>query len=299
MKDRLTGALDVTFSEVRDFAQCPLKWFLHYSQNLAPRIAKPVLGVGSLAHIWLGWLHAPERMHKVPTLKSAMSALERAYEEAQEQRGVHDPKGEVFKTVTSIVERYLKWWERNNEGIKTVGTEITYHVPIFSRVPQTHLEGTLHGRIDWVFTKSSKLWVVDHKTVKRFSPQRYLYSMQGPIYALGVAKVLRRCPDFVGYNLIRRVAAKTIRPDVQMITVQTGPKELHLTEENLARWMRLMKRITFMDMAANHGADCSWKCNYLPICEALTHGLDSSGIIKNMFYVREHRVEGEDREEGS
>lgn len=290
--------VDITYSEVNAFIQCPLKWFLHYGQNLAPRSVKPILGIGSLVHAWLGWIHSPELNDRVPTLKESLDAFDRATAQIEAERGLMDPQGRVRDTSRGVVERYLDWWILNRRGITTLATEVDFNIPIFSWVPSFHLEGTLHGRIDWIFTKGKQMWVVDHKCVKRFSPNRYLYSMQGPVYALGVTKAYKRAPTHVGYSLIRRVASKTGRPDVQVFTVQMGPRELHLTEENLAKWMRQMKMMTSMELAAGYGADCSWKCNYLPICEVLRHGQDPKPIVKGMFYVREpQKSEAEGSEE--
>lgn len=287
MIDRMTGLVDVTYSEVRDFAHCPRKWFLHYGKKLAPRSVKPNLSIGSLVHVWLGWLHSPELDSSVPTLKAGLNALDRAYEQLVDERGLSDPHGGIMETGKDVVERYLKWWKSNNTDIVTIGTEINYEVPIFSWIPAFHMEGTLHGRVDWIFRKAGKLWVVDHKCVKRFSPGRYLYSMQGPIYGLGYTKISGICPDFIGYSLIRRQATKSNRPDVSMITVQTDQTVLRLIEENLSAWMRRMRKITIMDLGANYGSDCSWMCNYLSICEMMRGGKNTRRLIESMYYVRE------------
>ena len=267
-------------SAYNEYMQCRRKWWLQYVEGYEPvsHEAQRSGGklVGTLVHTALDAYYRNEPWYP------AMLALVPEGEELA--------WGDDVNLARIMVDGYVDWAELTgvDAGLKILGVERTLE-----------WEGVT-GKVDLIVDDPmlGGVVVLDHKTVqslKQLPPQN---DFQLLTYALmywrstGVRQVA------VGHNMLRKVnrTAKASPPFYDRVVNHVSEElllkhEYHLTmiqAETDTLQAVVMYGVDDPRLFPNPNSDCSWRCEFLPICSMIDEGGDYHYYLETAYEIRSH-----------
>jgi len=296
----------IRFSEVRNWQDCKRSWLNGYFLGLTkPEFsgeAKPSkANVGTYVHADL------EAYYNGTTAKPGLF-----------HASVPVPSSEMFqkewdnyhRLAQVMLDGYGEWLEEEglDQGEETVGTEVEIDLPF----------GEMHG--DRVFlqmhvdrivrdTDFDRIIIEDTKTVDSLSKDTsFAIESQLLTYTLGVQDVLGLPVAECRHNMLRRVlrTAKANPPFYgrESITPSATQLENHriqlqgiLSEIVLGYQALERDPAQHQSVAPPHPTkDCSWRCQFLPICQMHDDGSDLAGVRQALYIQREKKETSNDRD---
>jgi len=158
---RPTPAAVFSFSRVKTFAQCPLRYRYRYVEGLEEAFTSVEAALGKAVHAALEWLYAGRGAGREPGPGEAVAAFDRAWEEATGPRVAVVRAGE---TAAAYAARGREMVARFAAGVfardrsRTVALERRVSVRLAEDVVFTGIADRI-GR-----TQGGRLFVVDYKT---------------------------------------------------------------------------------------------------------------------------------------
>lgn len=186
--------MEVSYSEISTFKWCRRKWDYACVQRLADTTLDWNLLLGSAIHYGLErFLSNSEDMHaSVKFWWTQMHAeLQKSHTfTAEENITLH----EQFELSLAMADAYMAW-SKNNDAFHVVAIEYAFAVPI----PGTQ-DGIFKGLIDGVIEVDGGLWLLEHKTRKKFDAIEDLaLDDQTSLYQWALTYLVRS-GQFFGYD---------------------------------------------------------------------------------------------------
>ena len=297
--------LQVSNSEIQTYKDCRRRWYLSYYLELGIRRAKDAptgaRQLGTKIHIALCAMYAEGR--------NPVDVLNELYKEDKELFAEFPDKlielGKEQDLGKAMMEGYVEWVadQAADDGLTLVATETVIEVP--SGIKGVNLRGKLDQRV--IRDVDGARLFLDHKTVGNLTdPPRilpldeqmrfyHLLEKLDAIHKTGDEPQWRT--DGALYNMLRKVkrTATAKPPFYERLEVHHNAETLRTT------WIRVHKIIEelvvarqSLDAGSDHqyicpprpSRDCTWKCDFFPVCPMMDDGSNVDGLFKEYY---EHR----------
>lgn len=297
--------LTVSNSEIQTFKDCRRKWYLTYYRELGLRRSKDKFvgprNLGTKIHLALEGLYGPQAMNPITLIDELYTEDERILHELDRSGEVIDLKKEQ-DLAHAMLEGFLAWREEEaiDAGMELVAAESVIQVK--SGTEGVLLRGKLdqrwHRRIDGRRLFRDFKTVVEMKTPVMMLPldeQMKFYHLLEFLEALektGSEPQWRT--DGGMYTMLRKVKrTMTAKPPFY------GQAEVHHNMTELkSMWKRvhkILEEIVLTRQALSSGGDhqyitpprpsrdCTWKCDFLPVCPMMDDGSNWEGLIDEYY----------------
>lgn len=300
------GPLRVSNSELQTWKECHRKWWLAYYAGLRLDSEHDELhgarSLGSRIHDALEHYYTKD----TPVLEYLREMYQKA-EEYAVATGRQDQLEALWKEYDlahAMMSGYMDWVEAEgiDDGIDVVATEDTLEVK--TNIPGVKLRGKLDQR---VVRKSDQARLFrDFKTVGNLTSPTKMLHMDEQMMTYHLLEYLDSLQKTGGepqwrtdgalYTMLRKVkrTASANPPFYGQVEVR------HNIETIKSMWMRVIKEIEEIfdaRMQLDAGAepryvvyprpngDCSWKCDFFPICPMFDDGANVKGMIEAYYTV--------------
>jgi len=300
--------LRVSNSEIQTWKDCRRKWwFVYYRELGLKRENQEVTGARSLGtrvHITLEGMYTRNE-NPLQTLRDIYEFDAERLLEAGRTQEVIDELWKEYDLANAMISGYVEWVEENavDEGLSFVGAEEVVEV-------KSSIEGVLlRGKLDqrWVREADGARLFRDFKTVGNLTEPPKILPMDEQMKFYHLLEYLQSMESTGGepqwrtdgalYTMLRKVKrTATAKPPFY------GQIEVHhnITEiRNM--WLRVVKVIeeifdarAALDAGGDHqylmpprpSRDCTWKCDFFPVCPMADDGSNLEGMLESYY---EHR----------
>lgn len=302
--------LMISNSEIQTYKDCPRKWWLVYYRELRmkQRYAKPTgaANLGTIVHIALAALYAEGR-NPVDVLNEEYARVIAFWSSPEaDDPSAADKIVELKKEQDlgkAMLEGYSQWIAESgaDEGLEVVATETVIEAPLRD-IPGVILRGKLDQRVIRK-TDNARLFL-DHKTVGNLTDPPRILPMDQQMKFYHLLEKLDSLDKTGGepqwrtdgalYNMLRKVKrTATAKPPFY------DRLEVHHNEQTLkTTWVQvtsvveaLVRARQNLDLGSDHhyiappraSRDCTWKCEFFPICPMFDDGSNIDGLIEEYY----------------
>lgn len=290
----------LSHSEMKMWQRCRRKWWLSAYRNLTPVREKKsgAAALGTRVH------EALEVMYEVSddaALASLVASVEADCNEFPEQAEQIRKDGDM---ALAMVEGYIQWSAEDgvDEDLEIIDVEAKIETPL----PGTPV--MLVGKLDQrgVLRSTGARVFVDHKTVDDFSRVALLKqdTQMKHYHLLEFLKLLEEGIDAQEaaevrtggaiYNMLRKVK-RTGRAKPPFYMREFVGHNMDDLRSYLMHVMAVSQEILEAELALDAGSDhrsvvypnptrdCSWDCDFRPICPMFDDGSDAEGMVSAIF----------------
>lgn len=299
----------VTNSELRTFKRCRRKWYLAYYREMRLR-EQPLIGprsVGTRLHLALAAYYSSRHEDPMTVLREVIEEDKRLLQSremtAQEDVDAFEKEAELSRI---MIEGYLEWVKESgvDEGLEVIGDEMIVEAP-FDAIPGVVLAGKLDLRMRRQLDGAR--FFLDHKSTGSLTaPLKTLHLDEQMIHyhLLEFLDYLKAGQDAGTaaqevshgglYNMLKKVkrTARANPPFFDRVEVRHNIHELR------EYYLRVFGEITDilevrrkLDEGMDHRQvaylnptnDCSWDCDFLPICPMFNDGSAAEEALANLY----------------
>ena len=286
----------ITNSELKTFRRCKRQWWLgnYRGLQLARESVTGAASLGSRVHRALELVYSSDVESAIADFHATVEAdVARCPEQEKDIRADAD-------MALAMIEGYLEWAseEGEDEDYELIEPESTLEVDL-PGFPGVRLIGKLDQRVRRIST-GERLFR-DFKTVQDFSRVGLLHlDTQMKHYHL-----LERLHDPDArtggalYTMIRRVkrTAKAKPPFFMNVPVRHNEIDLSNYFKQVVQEVSEILALE-QHIAAGHDPvttaypnptrDCSWDCDFLPVCGLFNDGSDAEGLVSSLYVAGDH-----------
>lgn len=260
----MTGRPYISYSEVRTFQSCPLKWQFQYVDKAKPEQLPAAMLLGSAVHA------AVERHFEAmlaamspPTVEQLMESFFRCWKKEAEDVPVQYSKGQDADTMAAtgrrMLERFVDSPLARPDG-EIIGIEESFRVRLGEHLPD------LAGRVDMItyHPEQRELVITDFKTARSIWSQDHAEEQaeQLILYAQGCEPIARDLNATIKLRYI--VVTKTKQPRVDALTVPFDANRTNRTKSIIHQVFRAMQTgITYPVPSPMNCTGCGYRerCN--------------------------------------
>lgn len=327
-QDPLVKPYLVSASKLNDWSRCRRKWWLTWVRQLS--LGDDQFGAratGTRIHKALAGYYVPD--NPVDPRDGLETAIAEDWQKVIDKTGITEehPQYDEIKSKwnttcaleRAMIEGYMEWLEETgaDSGLQFVSSEQELSADVetvdhHGRYMLVRLMGRLDARM--VKDVNGHRLFMDHKTTDNFSRIMKMIQMDPQILMYHLLEFLNteqgeaRC-DGALYNMLRKVkrTARANPPFYQRDDIRVSDIQI----ESFKRWALAAAR----DMALaeerleagedpidvvypTRGDDCSWKCDFYPVCPLFNDGSRAEHMISGTYHEtdpwsRYDRLEGE------
>jgi putative RecB family exonuclease len=239
--EAMTGRRHISYSEVRTFQSCPLRWHFHYVEKATPESVSSALLLGASVHAAVE-LHFQSLLDALPapTLDQLMTTYREAWTRESADVPVHFPKSHDADGLEVTARRMLEQfqaspWSRPTGQI--VGVEEEFRIHLAQDLPD------LVGRVDMIThdAERNELVITDFKTARSMYTEEAAddQAEQLILYAQGCEPIARDLNATVRLQFI--VVTKTKEPKVEAVPVAVDASLIARTRMIIRRVFQAMQ----------------------------------------------------------
>lgn len=288
----MTTPLSIRQSELQSFMRCRRKWMLEYRRKLvyARTTNQPVpnLAMGSIMHkaVELFWSEGKDPVRTIVEVEQEVIS--------KVEGGLSAEWVEIFKYLRVMMQGYKEWVKNGDTmGEEVVSVEQALIVPwgTFNGYDVT-LTGKLDRKVKDTFT--DQLMLIDTKSTQSFA-RGMTHHFQLLTYAVMLRRLSGERIDRLMTEQIRKVlrSATSKPPFFDRIEMYVNEEMLDNHEAHLDRLVGDITRVTrefergdIYECYPHPTRDCSWDCDYLPICTQMDDGSDYEYTIERSYRIR-------------
>lgn len=274
------------WSELKKFKRCRRSWYNGYVLNLrkpefsgeaAPRVkrdAGTLFHKDLLEHYYRGETAAPGAW-----LRTQTPPVSAAYGKEWQ---------DTYTLAQIMLDGYGEWLadEGMDMGERTLGTEVEYVVDLGPVNLTVHIDRLV---MDETF---DRLIVEDLKTVDSLSKgESFAVDEQLLTYAWVTEQIHGRPVSACRHRMARRVkrTARATPPFYGEVEINPNRAQMDAIESHIRATVTDMLRVLGDNgpFYPNVTGDCSWDCDFLPICAMHDDGSDLAGVRQELYIKRE------------
>lgn len=277
--------ITVSNSRLACFRRCPRKYEYRYVDQLTANDKAPALMLGSLVHESLAEFYSLENNDKDVNVRASMAMAMYDNKVAEAATEVLSAGGdsERFDKDSFMGRQMLKYYFEEvapNDDFTPVASELKVEV----RVPNPNGKFswcTFIGYVDAIVERDGRLYILEHKTAKTLDTKHLITDTQVTQYIWALRQMGY---DVCGvyYNILRKCdpySARTKAPYHYREAVYRNEREVEECGRQLYNQYMAMKHADRYGFYCNPTRDCSWDCEYRPICIAEMEGrLDEADL---------------------
>ena len=243
-----------SFSRVKTFQQCPLRYRYRYVKGLKESFRSIESYLGSVIHDVLEWLYSERDCRTSPTLKAALDELSDRWTSNLSDDIVvircSDIEEGYLVTAREMLERFHRGVFRRDRS-HTVALEQRLSYRLSDEIVFTGFADRI-GR-----TENGRLFVIDYKTSKKLGdPSDFSEGLQAPLYASCALQHHDDTTALAGYHYLRHQTSRWQEVDA----------------ENAAELLDRFRALATATRAATEfeprpGILCAW-CGFNGVCPA-------------------------------
>ena len=295
--------LTVTNSEIQTFKSCRRKWYLAYYRELGLRRTEvPIVGarqLGLRVHTSLHAMYA-EGANPVTVVRELYAEVERENPDIDAET-LRKLRSEA-DLGSAMLEGYVMWISEEgiDEGLHLMAAETTLEVP--SGIPNVRLRGRLDQR--WQRDRDGARLFRDFKTVGDLSTPPMMLPLDEQMKFYHLLEYLDSIDKTGGepawrttgglYTMLRKVkrTARANPPFFMQLEVGHNSHELRSMWRRVHRVIaEILGAIRELDEDGDHhyicpprpSRDCTWSCDYLPVCPMMDDGSNSEGLLAEYY----------------
>ena len=225
----MTGRPHISYSEIRTFQQCPLRWRYQYVDHAKPEHISAALIMGSGVHAGVE-LHFENLLAATepPTIDQMMTTFQECWDKETADLPVKYPKGQDAESTAATARRMFEEFITSPMATPTgviIGIEESFKVKLADELPH------LAGRVDMIThePESNTLTITDFKTARSVWSQEHAdeQAEQLILYAKGCEPIAADLGATIGLRYI--VITKTKQPKIDAIDVAYEPNKVDRT----------------------------------------------------------------------
>jgi putative RecB family exonuclease len=213
----LTGRPHVSFSEIRTYQACPLKWRYQYVERAAPEEISAAMLLGTCVHAMVQrMLEALIASDSLPSIDELMETHRERWNEEAGDIPVQFAKGQDKATTEATARRMIEEFLGSDLACppgQIVGIEESFTVPLGDDLPN------LAGRVDLLSYDDGILTITDFKTARSIPTEEAADDSgeQLILYAQGCQPIARELQAKVQLRFV--YISKTKEPKVEAMAV--------------------------------------------------------------------------------
>jgi RecB family exonuclease len=256
-----------SFSRLKTFHQCPLRYRYRYLKGLKEAFRSIESFLGTVVHDVLQWLYEERDRRSVPPLDVVLDEFARRWRASWSDDvtvvRLSDTGDEAFRTGREMLERFHGDTFQKDRSA-TVALEQRFSERLSPQIVFTGFADRV-GR-----TENGLLFVVDYKTSKsEGDPSEFSEGLQAPLYAACAVNHHDEAEALAGYHYLRLGTTRW-----QKIS-RTRSREL------LGRFLTLAEEaLKAAEFPARPGVLCAW-CGFNQICPEAKVPEDLSGGLRH------------------
>lgn len=240
----LTGRPHISYSEIRTFQACPLKWHYQYVEKAKPEQLSAAMLLGTCVHAMIQRvLEAMIATDPLPLVDELMETYRATWERESNGIPIQFAKGQDEQTSAATARRMIETFLASEYAVppgEIIGIEENFKVKLSPDLPD------LAGRVDLVSHDDGVLTITDFKTARSIPTDEAANDMadQLVLYAEGCA------PMATGLNAkiqLRYVyISKTKEVKVEAIQVDLDPAKAKRTKAVIGQvWQSMQQGVIY------------------------------------------------------
>lgn len=270
--------ITVSNSRLACFRRCPRKYEYRYIDGFTANEKSPALRLGTLVHSALESFYSADARDKDVSVRAAAAMAEYDNNVASAATEVLSAGGdsERFDKDSYMGRQMLKYYFEEvapGDDFSPVASEIRVDV----RIPNP--EGKFSwcrfiGYVDAIVEREGRLYILEHKTAKSLDVKHLITDTQVTQYIWALRQMGY---DVCGvyYNILRKCdpySKRTKAPYHYREAVYRNDDEIAECGRQLYYQYRAMRQAGRYGYYTNPTRDCSWDCEYRPMCIAEMEG---------------------------
>lgn len=220
----LTGRPYLTYSEVKTFQTCPLRWHFAYVEKAKPEQLSSAMLLGSCVHAAVqAYFQAMLGADILPTIDQLMETYHKHWTEESDGIPIQYGKSQDAQTLEATAKRMLEQFIASPyakpEG-RIIGIEESFKVHLAEDLPD------LAGRVDMLTYQNGQLVITDFKTARSMWADETAEDNgeQLILYAQGCASIARELSATIAIRFV--VITKTKEPKIEAREVTVNPDRI-------------------------------------------------------------------------
>ncbi len=235
----LTGRPHVSYSEIKTYQNCPLKWHFQYVEKAKPEQLSGAMLLGSCVHAALeAFYQAMLASEPLPSIDQLMTVYRNHWVQEAKDIPIQFAKGQDATTLEATARRMLETFLGGEFALpegKIIGIEESFTVTLAHDLPD------LAGRVDMITHNNGELIITDFKTARSI-PTEEDAEDQGEqliLYAKGCEPIARELGATIRLRFV--YISKTKEPRIEAMEVTIDNSRVERTKAVARQVYRAMK----------------------------------------------------------
>jgi putative RecB family exonuclease len=215
----LTGRPYLTYSEIKTFQTCPLRWHYQYVEKAKPEQLSSAMLLGSSVHAAVQmFFQSKLSAEQPPSIEQMMEAYRANWQRESDGIPIQYGKGQTVQsleaTARRMLERFLaSIYAQPKEEI--IGIEESFKVHLADDLPD------LAGRVDMVTYANGELIVTDYKTARSMWAEETAedHGEQLVLYSQGMEPIARELKATIRVQFVIITKAKEPKLEAREVTI--------------------------------------------------------------------------------
>lgn len=291
--------ITVSNSRLACFRRCPRKYEYRYVKKLTANEKAPALMLGSLVHEALAEFYSIDSKDKsvAERAAAAMAMYDTKVSEAATEVLSSGGNSEQFDKDSFMGRQMLKYYFEEvapGDDFTPVASELKVEVRIKNPNGKSSWCQFI-GYVDAIVERDGRLYILEHKTARNLDVKHLITDTQVTQYIWALREMGY---DVCGvyYNILRKCdpySSRTKAPYHYREAVYRNDREIAECGRQMYNQYLAMKHAERYEFYCNPTRDCSWDCEFRPICIAEMEGRLGDAELEELANVEGFHVKQE------
>ena len=255
--DELRKAPHLSYSAIRSYLICPMKFWHNYQAKTEPSHRPLALVLGSAIHESLAAYYAHVQGTGMKISPEELLSVFRDRMDAELDRSVpiklpDDDDGTAM--VDQGIDLLRMFWEQSDTP-RVLAVEQPFAVPLYDPTTGEQFDFPLIGAMDLIIEDRGKPVVIEHKTAaKRYAQWQLDFEMQPSVYAYACEQI-----GFGKASLVYQMLIKSKKPALQLCKIKRNEKQVREMMETFSAIVKAIDSGNFWRNRSWACADCQYR----------------------------------------